>query len=687
MKHIENIGNVVLDYSKYSGTDAYTDGAVEDELLSIVKNHPTKEFTSIIQEKAEWPFLYHLSYLRENTVEWLPIKATDKVLEIGSGCGAITGAISKKCKELTCVELSEKRSLINAYRNKEQKNITIKLGNFTDVETELDHDYDYILLIGVFEYAVSYMGTDTPYEDFLKIIKKHLDVDGRMVIAIENKFGLKYWAGCREDHLGTFFSGLEDYRSEDYVRTFTKPGLEKLFYKAEMKEYSFYYPYPDYKFAASIYSDEYLPKEGELTQNLRNFDRNRMQLFDESKVYSSIIKDGLFPEFSNSFMVILGKPLYTKYVKYANEREERFRISTRIMQTEAGDLFVEKVPLTESAKIHIQSIKNSYDKLIKRYQGSELKWNLCEESEQGIYFEFLHGETLEQKLDDCLLRDDFKGFQLLLNEYMKRVEFNKEIPVSDYDLIFSNIIIGDIWTVIDYEWTFDKITPVTEIAYRACYYYVSSGGIREKLKLDLIRKHIGISEEEANRIIEEDNEFQQYVLGKQMLLGKLREMIGHQVIHPIRLINCAKDSGDKNRVQVYFDYGEGAKEEDSYFVSEAFQSITDVEVSVKMPSNVKYLRIDPCMDSCFVEIVKVWWNEEEVTFDRRGECITNGIKIKKRIYIFETTDPNINFNVEILDWKRENTFRVQMRVSRIHPNMASKFKKKSWKDYLRRKNG
>jgi len=63
-----------------------------------------------------------------------------------------------------------------------------------------------ICLIGVFEYGQAYIGGKTPYEDFLKILQKHLAPDGRIVIAIENKYGLKYFAGCKEDHLGSWFS-------------------------------------------------------------------------------------------------------------------------------------------------------------------------------------------------------------------------------------------------------------------------------------------------------------------------------------------------------------------------------------------------------------------------------------------------------------------------------------------------
>mgnify|MGYP002231231837 FL=1 len=97
-----------------------------------------------------------------------------KVLEVGSGMGAITGVLAEKAGSVTCVDLSKKRSLINAYRNREHDNVTIYVGNFNDIEPVLPCDYDYVLLIGVFEYGQSYIPTQTPFEDFLKINQKHV---------------------------------------------------------------------------------------------------------------------------------------------------------------------------------------------------------------------------------------------------------------------------------------------------------------------------------------------------------------------------------------------------------------------------------------------------------------------------------------------------------------------------------
>lgn len=303
----KRIGSIVLNYEHYSGSDLYSDGEVEDELLDIVQNHDKTEFNSIIAKCNKWAIMYHLSELRSNIIEWVPISKEETVMEIGSGCGAITGTLANKAKKVTCIELSQKRSLINAYRNKNKDNVEILLGNLEDIEKSIIEKYDYITLIGVFEYGEAYISTENPYENFLRIISKHLKENGKIIIAIENKLGLKYWAGCKEDHVGRYFESIEDYPSAHGVKTFSKKELEEIIQSVGFNNYKFYYPYPDYKLPTTIYSDSYLPKIGELNNNMRNFDRERMIIFDETRVYDTIIKEKLFPIYSNSYLIVIEK--------------------------------------------------------------------------------------------------------------------------------------------------------------------------------------------------------------------------------------------------------------------------------------------------------------------------------------------------------------------------------------------
>ena len=301
----EKIGKVTLDYEYYPGKDLYSDGPVEEELLEVAKNYREEELNQVIAERSSWPILYHFSHIRQNILEWLPITNEHKVLEIGSGCGPITGALAKKAGSVTCIDLSKMRSTINAYRNRDCDNVKIMVGNFQDVESSLTEKYDYITLIGVFEYAEGYIGTEQPYVEMLRRISRHLAPGGKVVIAIENRLGLKYWAGCTEDHVGKYFEGIENYPETKGVRTFSRKELSDIISQAGDFKTTFYYPYPDYKFPMTIYSDKRLPKKGELRDDFCNFDRNRIQLFNEGRVYDSLTTAGLFQEFSNSFLVLV----------------------------------------------------------------------------------------------------------------------------------------------------------------------------------------------------------------------------------------------------------------------------------------------------------------------------------------------------------------------------------------------
>ena len=139
----------ILNLKYYKGEDLYSDGDVEDELLSIVSEN--EDFTEILKNDDRWPILYHLSPIRENLLEWYDYKKDASILEIGAGCGAVTGAFCKKMKRVVGIELSKKRSLINANRNGKYGNLEILVGNFEDIV--IDEKFDYVSLIGVLEYS------------------------------------------------------------------------------------------------------------------------------------------------------------------------------------------------------------------------------------------------------------------------------------------------------------------------------------------------------------------------------------------------------------------------------------------------------------------------------------------------------------------------------------------------------
>jgi len=288
-----------LNLKYYKGPDAYSDGAIEDELLKLVEK--PQEFMEVLARDDRWPLLYHLSPERRNLLEWYPFRRDAALLEIGAGCGALTGLFCEKIARVTAVELSEKRSRIIERRYVNRPNLEIMAGNFTDMAFE--RSFDYITLIGVLEYTRAFIQTPDPYRDLLNRIAALLKPGGVLFVAVENKLGLKYFAGARDDHTSRQFDGIEGYPAGG-AETFTRDELSQLLRVGGFAEQTFYYPHPDYKLPAEIFSDAFLPAAVHILADAPNYDQERLKLFNEQRAFSTIIRDGKFPQFANSFLVL-----------------------------------------------------------------------------------------------------------------------------------------------------------------------------------------------------------------------------------------------------------------------------------------------------------------------------------------------------------------------------------------------
>lgn len=296
---VEKVGGVTLNYQYYSGKDLYSDGDIEDVILRIVQNDEGYEYTH--EAYCQWAVLYHLTRQRENIVEPIEILPTDEVLEIGAGMGAITGAVARRAKKVDCIELSKRRSLVNAFRHKNMDNIEITVGNFQEIE--IKKKYDIITLIGVLEYACHYINSPTPYEAFIRKISSCLKPRGKLYIAIENKLGMKYFAGYHEDHLGKPFAGIVGYTMEDKVRTFSRSQLERLVRENGFAKVKFYYPFPDYKLPSVIYDDESIRKMEIEFPKQHNYDMDVIECFDQNAAFRSLAGTEEIKYFANSFLV------------------------------------------------------------------------------------------------------------------------------------------------------------------------------------------------------------------------------------------------------------------------------------------------------------------------------------------------------------------------------------------------
>ena len=250
-----------------------------DEIMRIIERSGDEPLGKLIAESGSWDVLYNLSDARADVLRSIQIGKEMKVLEIGAGCGAITSYLCSKAAFVHSTDPSPKACDINALKNRDYRNLKISAGDISKILESDEQKYDVITLIGWAD----------PDKSLLGLLKEKLLSNGRIVIALDNRLGLKYLAGCPVDN----------------SQRLTKIELSAMFEETGFTDYEFYYPYPDYRFASAVYSDESLPSGSDFVYP-GHYGEERFLFFDEFKVFDDIAEAGVFPFFSNSYLIVLG---------------------------------------------------------------------------------------------------------------------------------------------------------------------------------------------------------------------------------------------------------------------------------------------------------------------------------------------------------------------------------------------
>ena len=495
----------------------------------------------------------------------------------------------------------------------------------------LEGKWDYLIVSDAFAKAKSQV-------DLLKTLKEHLNPGGHIILAVDNRYGLTYFAGSKERLTGKYFEGLEGYGSSEGACTFSKDAVLSMIKEAGFGAVKTYYPYPNYRYMTALYTDEKLPSPGELNCNLCNFEEERAVLFNESAVFDGLIKEGKFQEFSNSYLFDLTLEEQKceeelLFLKYSVERDEKYRIRTEIVKKSDGTKVVRKVPYTEAAKAHVEKIKHWEEVLKDQYEPAGISVNRCTLTKKGAEFEFLKGEALEDVLDSYLAKDDLTGFIGEIQNYVKKLEQIVTPKANNVDLIFSNIIINDgKWNIIDYEWTFEADIPLKFIVHRAIVLYCEHRKQKSLQSSDICRM-IGISEGEQQQFLQWEHQLQLHLLGDTKTMAALQHEYAGKVIDLKELLYRAHQP----EMKIYQDFGQGFSEENSYMLDVPEDFYGRRRFTLNIPPSVTAIRLDPCEEPCQVTVNRIL-----------GECAGsyepvighNGKGYEKSI-LYTTTDPQI----------------------------------------------
>lgn len=460
------------------GGIAYNDGDdIEQRIAGIVARATDLSVLSaeLRGHCTDWASLYHLNGNRANILRPFH-KDFDRaeVLEIGAGCGAITRYLGECGANVLAVEGSLRRAAIARSRTRDLPNVTVVSERFDDLSCE--HSFDIITLIGVLEYANLFTQADDPVVAMLERVRGLLKPNGKLIIAIENQLGLKYFAGAAEDHLNIPMYGVEGRYRKDQPVTFGRRSLVDKLSQAGFPSSEFMVPFPDYKLPLSLVTESGLScadfDSGALAwQSARRDPQLPLyMIFAPELAWQVVAQNGLTLDLANSFLVLAqvsDQPGQTPSIlayHYSTERKEDYCKETLFLSTETGDIEVRYNILAKSAR-------HSVD-------GDLLSFSV---PESAVY---VLGKPLSLEFIEIVTRDgwDVREMGLFLQRYLHYVESistslgksiqiistETDLPGWCFDLIPQNILIAADGTIhfIDKEWALRKVFPAGWLIFR-----------------------------------------------------------------------------------------------------------------------------------------------------------------------------------------------------------------------------
>lgn len=235
------------------------------------------DIKTLLKENPGLDYMYALSDIRENLLEWFEFDESASLLQIGSDYGALTGLYSRKVKQVTVLDSNHNNLSFNRLRHQKRDNISYVTGN---LDTYTGERFDYVVMVGTLK---------EPYEEQIRKAKALLKPKGTLILSLRNRLGLKYQAGAIAD--------TSKLSRQELLELLC--GNEEFDGTAE-----FYYPMPDYKLPVTIYSDSYLPSKGDLTHAILAYDYPKYLRFDLGKMFDEVCEGKEFQTFSNSFLTI-----------------------------------------------------------------------------------------------------------------------------------------------------------------------------------------------------------------------------------------------------------------------------------------------------------------------------------------------------------------------------------------------
>jgi GT2 family glycosyltransferase/SAM-dependent methyltransferase/peptidoglycan hydrolase CwlO-like protein len=513
---------------------------------------------------TDWPSLYHLSSTRANILRPFQDELHGDILEIGSGCGAISRYLGECGANVLALEGSQRRAAMTRARTRDLNNVTVVCEAFGEFQT--DQRFDAITLIGVLEYANLFTQGDAPHLGLLRRVRELLKPDGRLYLAIENQLGLKYFAGAPEDHLGVAMYGVEGRYTANQPQTFGRAALTALLRDAGFDHSDFLAAFPDYKLPTSILTQAGLDRAdfdaAAFAWQSAHADPQLPQqtTFVLENAWPEIFKNRLGMDLANSFLVRAGPPPAQEpplALHYSTNRLKPYCKETRFVANTEARAEAEAANVDAGVLVHYRLLAGARPEAAPPADTENAQAGTGERGHSGLRFHcpataaYIPGHTLSREFVDLITRTgwqlaDVSGFirryvgmlEQLLAGNEPAIDWSDAaclLPARCFDYSPQNIVIQHegLPAAIDNEWSLEGGVALGHLLFRSLLLsmasvqrYAPSPSLTELSRRDFIRTVLAdagypLTNEDFERYIEREAHIQQAVTGR--LAGELRE--------------------------------------------------------------------------------------------------------------------------------------------------------------------
>lgn len=385
----------------------------EEDILEYIKREETDHYEEIFKKDNRWEVFYHLSQMRTSLLNWYEFEKESTILEIGGGFGAITGLLCRRCGRVVTFEPSQFKAEGIRIRYHNNRNLQVIDGEWADgiFEGKL---FDYIFLNCESLFDKGPLDA-REYIEWFSRAKRLLKEKGKLLIAAENRYGIRYFCGEVDPGTNTPFAGINrSNQAAGYF--FSRHQLTQYIHKAGFRDYKFYYPLPGNQFPQLIYSDENLPQK-DICERLVFYYRNKETLVAlERELYADILDNQAFPFMANSFLVECGNKENFSDAIYAAVSTDRGREHSFATVVCKGDI-VKKTALYPEGKKNEEMIFCN----LKDMQNHGLKIVPHTRENKGLSMPYIKNITFSDHLRHLILAGDKENFLNLLERLYQQI--------------------------------------------------------------------------------------------------------------------------------------------------------------------------------------------------------------------------------------------------------------------------